>query len=534
MPNITRGGRMGGLLVYLAGDGRHNEHTEQRVVAGDSALMAWHADEQLDRGSALAIAKHLDAPSVVFGTEVNAPLYEWDEERQKRVKVGYGDAHVWHASLSLKAEEGVLSGSTWAQIADDFVRQMGFAGDDDGRAPCRWVAVRHGVSAAGNDHVHIAVNLVREDGTKAQTWNDFRRAQEIAGRLEKSYVLQVLESREIGRGSRGVQPAELDRAGTGEARDTQRATLARRVRACATASRDEAEFVRRLRREGLLARPRYAAGRDDVVLGYSVALRAPEGERPVWFGGGNLAKDLTLPRLRATWPDTPHSASLAVAEWTAAGRGQRPAAPGVEREDVDPQLWQQYADEVGVLTEKLRGVAMDDTATWTQVARETSGAFAAWSLRTEDVPGPLADASDALARYAQIRAREAPRKQVTTPAIAGMVRMLLVAADGGQSRTSQAAMVKQLANTLFALWEMQKATRQVQAAASTEWAVRQRLAVVAERVNAAAAPGGATALSIEATTRGVSPRLGSPVPNPLQPRPRTTASGVRREDGMER
>ena len=45
-------------------------------------------------------------------------------------------------------------------------------------APCREqvvlvsgrVAVRHGVSRAGNDHIHIAVNLVREDGTKASVW----------------------------------------------------------------------------------------------------------------------------------------------------------------------------------------------------------------------------------------------------------------------------------------------------------------------------------------------------------------------------
>ncbi|GIG26482.1 MULTISPECIES: relaxase/mobilization nuclease domain-containing protein [Cellulomonas] len=535
MPNVTRGGRMPGLLVYLAGDGRHNEHRDQHVVAGDPALMAWHADEQLDRASALAIAKHLDAPSRVFGTEVNAPLYEWSEERQQRVKVGYGDAHVWHCSLSLRAEEGVLPDSTWSQIAEDFVRQMGFT-DDSGKAPCRWVAIRHGVSQAGNDHVHIAVNLVREDGTKATTWNDFRRAQEISGRLEKAYGLQVLESRELGLGSRGVRPAELGRAESRSARDTQRAALARRVRASATASRDEAEFVRRLRREGLLARPRYAAGRDDVVLGYSVALRPNAGERPVWFGGGTLAKDLTLPRLRSTWPDSPQTASDAVAEWTAAGRGQRPVRPGIEVDAPDPRLWDQYAEQIGELNERLRSVAPDDTATWTQVARETSGAFAAWSLRTEAEPGPLADASDALARYAQVRAGSAPSKQITTPAILGLSRVLLVAADRGQSRTSQAYMVRQLANTLHALFQMQQAMRHAQAAAVTEWAVRERLAVVAARSAAPAAarpapvPG---ALSVEQATGGAGPRLRSPLPNPLEPRPRTT-SAAQRDDGIER
>ena len=43
---------------------------------------------------------------------------------------------------------------------------MGFT-EISGKADCRWVAVRHGLSKAGNDHIHIAVNLVREDGAKA-------------------------------------------------------------------------------------------------------------------------------------------------------------------------------------------------------------------------------------------------------------------------------------------------------------------------------------------------------------------------------
>ena len=38
MPNVTRGDRMGGLLSYLAGEGRRNEHTEPHLVTGDSAI----------------------------------------------------------------------------------------------------------------------------------------------------------------------------------------------------------------------------------------------------------------------------------------------------------------------------------------------------------------------------------------------------------------------------------------------------------------------------------------------------------------
>ena len=42
MPNITRGDRMDGLLVYLAGEGRHNEHTEVHTAAGDSAVVTMY------------------------------------------------------------------------------------------------------------------------------------------------------------------------------------------------------------------------------------------------------------------------------------------------------------------------------------------------------------------------------------------------------------------------------------------------------------------------------------------------------------
>jgi len=187
MPNITRGQRMGGLLVYLAGPGRANEHTDPHLVAGDPAVMAWHDDAVLDRDAALAVARQVDRPRHAFGVEVPG-------------------GSVWHCSLSVAAAEGQLTDEKWGAIAHDFVTEMGFAGGDPadgGRAACRWVAVRHGASGAGNDHVHVAVSLVREDGTKASVWNDRPRAQRVAGELEKTYGLAVLESRQAGLGSRG-------------------------------------------------------------------------------------------------------------------------------------------------------------------------------------------------------------------------------------------------------------------------------------------------------------------------------------------
>jgi hypothetical protein len=472
MPNITRGDRMGGLLVYLAGPGRHNEHSDPHLVAGDSAIMAWHDDAVLDRDAALAVARQLDHPRRAFGVEVP------------------GGA-VWHCSLSLRASEGELPDEKWAAIARDFVEEMGFTGDVEpgsGRAACRWVAVRHGVSAGGNDHVHVAVSLVREDGTKASVWNDRPRAQRVVGELERKHGLEVLESRQAGRGDRGVKPAELAKTVRQGAPEPARATLARTVRGCAAAAGDEAEFVRRARRAGLLVRPRYAAGREDVVAGYSVAQRPAAGERPVWYGGGHLAKDLTLPRLRADWPDTPQHAGAAVAEWNAARRARRPVAPGRETREPDPALWERYADEVGALRERLRAVPADDRATWAHVARETSGAFAAWSLRVEPTPGPLAATADSLARSAQLRAYEMRPRTAGMPSAKGAALLLASVAHGGTGTVAQAVLLRQLANTAKALHDAHRAAGDARRAAEIARAVRAELATVGASLPAPTMP----------------------------------------------
>src|SRR5437870_5647862 len=91
-----------------------------------------------------------------------------------------------------------------------------------------------------------------------------------------------------------------------------RAVLERAVRAAAVASSDEAEFVRRLRDANLTVRPRFGAGGSDAVVGYSVGVR---GDNIVWYGGGRLSPDLTLPKLRALWGSDEQTQRAAVAEW---------------------------------------------------------------------------------------------------------------------------------------------------------------------------------------------------------------------------
>ena len=59
------------------------------------------------------------------------------------------------------------------------------------QAACRWVAVRHGRSSAGNDHLHVVVDLVREDGKVARTANDFRRLSPLCSDMEGRYGLSA-------------------------------------------------------------------------------------------------------------------------------------------------------------------------------------------------------------------------------------------------------------------------------------------------------------------------------------------------------
>jgi hypothetical protein len=51
----------------------------------------------------------------------------------------------------------------WSKIAHQYVTEMGFAGDGE-RAGCRWIAVHHGRSVAGNDHIHLVITRATEDG----------------------------------------------------------------------------------------------------------------------------------------------------------------------------------------------------------------------------------------------------------------------------------------------------------------------------------------------------------------------------------
>ncbi|ABM10658.1 relaxase/mobilization nuclease domain-containing protein [Paenarthrobacter aurescens] len=536
IPNITRGSRMGGLMVYLAStdaDKIKNAHTEPHLVAGDAAIMSWYDDGVLDRDDALAIAKHLDQPRKLFGVSVQIKDMQWDAAKKERVHVGYKDASVWHCSLSLRAEEGALTDQQWGDIANDFMDSMGFTAAS-GKAQCRWAAINHGTSENGNHHIHLAVSLVREDGTKASTHGDYKRAQKTCRELEVKYGLEQLSTVHA---TRGYDRAEKATAARDE-REMHRSALARKVRASASASATEGEFVRRARDTGMLLRPRYAKNTTDVIVGYSVAERPKAGERPIWFGGGTLASDLKLGALREAWMDSPKLATEAAAEWNAAARNKRTVSKtGPEKAMPSPQVWVEYTRNATALAEQLRAIPLDDHATWAKAARDVSGAFAAWSYRLESTPGPLAETAAELSRTAQLRAPRQHGKPVALPSIAGTA-MLFLAASSKNKTAAQAALMVQLANMAAAIYDMHLQSGRTREAERIRAVVATQLkpfaATMPRPVNVGAteqAVGREPARNpVELGLRGMAPiRPGSVVPGTATPAKTPTRTG--RESG---
>ena len=430
IPNVTRGAKTAGVLRYLVGKGKREEHQRPRLVAGSPEAVLIAEGRELTARDAGYLARFLDEPRERFETRVT--IAERDSDGRL---VGTRDAHVWHCSLALHPSEPELTDERWREICEQFVAEMRFAGDT-APAQCRWVAIRHGRSSGGSDHAHVVVTLVAEDGSKANVHSDRPRAQRACRELEQRFGLRSLEARTRGAGSRALKHGEIaaDRRrghevgerGEHEERSTRR-RLERVVRACAGASQDESEFVVRLREQGLQVRPRYAEGGVSQVSGYAVRL-AVGGEgrgRAVWYGGGRLARDLTLPALRRGWRQDRAATKRAVERWRS-GRSPRSRTEREAELEQRGLLWHRCTSEIERVRHQLRGAGTDQAAC-AHAAREGAAVLAAWSVQLEgDRPGALARASRQLARSGELPAHTpAARRRLSRAS--GLALMMLAA-----------------------------------------------------------------------------------------------------------
>ena len=206
---------------------------------------------------------------------------------------------VWHCTVRAAPGDPDLGDGAWMRIAGEIMDRTGLSRYGEEDQGVRWVAVHH-----GENHIHIVATLARQDGRRARLDNDFYRIGEALRDIEKEYGLQVVARADRTAADRPTRAEQEKAARAGRAEPT-RMTLQRQVAAAAAGARSEPEFWADLDKRGVLVRLRHSTHNPGEVTGYAVGLpgdATATGEQ-IWYGGGKLAPDLSLPKLRRRWPE---------------------------------------------------------------------------------------------------------------------------------------------------------------------------------------------------------------------------------------
>jgi hypothetical protein len=288
--HIKKGRFVAGLLYYLYGSGKSDEHRNPHLVA------AWR-DQLTNLEPPIRPGGRRDFRSLT--SLLNAPLTAAGRCGQ--------NGTVWHCVLSAAPADPLLTDDEWNAIATDFMDLMGLAPKDD-PAGVRWVAVRHGLSKGGIDHIHIAATLARQDGQLPSLHNDFLRARRACLEIEQRHGLTVTAPADRTARARPTR-AETERAARNGRSEPPRTTLCRCVQNAAAGAHSEADFFTRIRDTGAVIRERRSQTEPGRVTGYAVALAGDVSKTgtPIWYSGGKLAPDLSLPRLRRRWERSANS-----------------------------------------------------------------------------------------------------------------------------------------------------------------------------------------------------------------------------------
>lgn len=308
---IGRGWDARGLVRYLMGRGRSNEHTAPTVIAawqsdpgGLQPARTGEGDFDFDPDGYRALLEHVSAPAEAAGLPRRQP----EQGEPGYTKHGY----VWHCSLSVGVEDGALSLQQWAAIAADVMDRTGIAPEGDAGG-CRWIAVHHGTSTEGNDHIHIAAVLVRQDtGRRFYPRDDFGKTRTAMRAWEDRLGLRATAindgtaapaaSRGEDEKAKARQDGNYDGLARGEAGKAARVQLRQVVTETAAVSGSGEEFLAGLREQGVLVHLHHNS--HGQVDGYAVA--DPEDRdkrtgRPIFFGGRKLAPELSWRRLERRW-----------------------------------------------------------------------------------------------------------------------------------------------------------------------------------------------------------------------------------------
>lgn len=175
VPDVSTGSDSRGLIVYLFGPGRRDEHTNPHIVA------AWDMAGAPDPGR---------DPAATY-SQLARRLDHHVDLRTRELGGKKPPQHVWHCPVRTAPGDRYLTDTEWAEVARRVVHATGIAPDGDERA-CRWIAVRH-----ADDHIHIMATTVRADGRRPRTHQDGRRAQAECRRIETEYGLRRLKSGDL-------------------------------------------------------------------------------------------------------------------------------------------------------------------------------------------------------------------------------------------------------------------------------------------------------------------------------------------------
>jgi hypothetical protein len=278
---LQRGKRVSGLLWYLYSPGKTCAHSNPHLVSG------WRHPAELE------------PPVRVNGKRDFRRLTGLLEQPL----AGLGDRApakpVWHCTVRAAPGDPELGDGAWMRIAGEIMHRTGLSRYGEEGQGVRWVAVHH-----GENHIHIAATLARQDGRCASLHNDYYRISEALRDIEKEYGLQVVVRADRTAAHRPTR-SEQEKAARAGRPEPPRVTLQRQVAAAAAGTRAEPDFFADLEKRGLRVRLRHGTHNPGEVTGYAVGLdgdATATGDQ-IWYGGGKLASDLSLPKLRRRWPE---------------------------------------------------------------------------------------------------------------------------------------------------------------------------------------------------------------------------------------
>jgi hypothetical protein len=483
------------LLYYLfteglAGQkGLDSDHLDARVVA------CWDGHPQ-DLQPPIGLTGHRDFGQLAGRLEEPVAALGYSREELRTIKP------VYHLAIAAAKDpetgapvDRTLSDAEWADIAQEYMHRMGLARREDD-VGVRWVAIRH-----AEDHIHVVATLARQDGRRPRLDNDRYRSREASQFVEGEYGL-------VGTAANGRTAAPATtraedrkhratssrRAAEGRAVPAapDRDLLRRQVRTAAAGACSQEEFFTRLRADGLLVRQRMSERTVGEVTGYAVALpdRYGTGVSPIYFGGGKLAPDLTLPQLQRRW-DRPGAVGSQAGVGPAAATARRMEANAVggsgggqvrtdrfgltlmERQ----RIWKQATLAAGRASEHITANVGSDPSGAADAAWAASDFLAAAARVVEGRKGgPLTEAAQTYDQAARELQGKVPAPSAAGTGLRAAGRLLLSAHVAQASETKQllALMAKLtvLTDAVTRLRESQDRAGQARAARQAAEALR--------------------------------------------------------------